>query len=237
MTSTVQGGVAAALRDAILSDPAALLEDPEILHALVTTEDDQRGGNVVDMRSLAMSQLKNRLGALEDAHQQVISAAYDNVAVTQQVHRAILALLEPLDFEDFLQTLDTEVADCLRLRAVRLVVETDDAAPDILLNRIDGVISLVPAGTIDGFAAEGRRMHRAPFILRQTAQGLPVIYGTAATQIQSEALARLDLGPDRTPALLVLGAGDPDHFAPGQATDLLDMFARVCERLLRGWLG
>ena len=39
------------------------------------------------------------------------------------------------------------------------------------------------------------------------------------------------------PALLVLGSEHPGHFAPGQATDLLELFARVCERMLRGWLG
>lgn len=237
MTSTPQGGGNAALREAILSDPGAILEDPQILRALVSAEDREKGGNVVDMRTLAMAKLEHRLGHLEDTHQQVISAAYDNVAVTRQVHRAILALLAPLDFDGFLNVLSTEVLDCLRLRAIRLVVESDEATLDSLLNRLDGVISLVPAGTISNFADQGRRIHPAPITLRQVKQGHGSVYGTAANDIRSEALVVLDLGPEKAPGLLVLGASDPEHFVPGQATDLLELFSRTCERLLRGWLG
>lgn len=237
MSSPQHGSDTASLRSAILSDPAVILDDPQILQALVAAEEDSRGSNVIDMRTLAMSRLEHQLGHLENTHQQVISAAYDSVAVTAQVHRAVLEMIAPLDFDGFLAALDGGVAECLRLRAVRLVMESETDSPDCLLNCIDGVISLLPAGFVDSYSASGRRTIPAPTILRGVGQGSRPVYGTAANDIRSEALVRLRLGAGRADGLLVLGSADPDHFVPGQATDLLEFFARTCERLLRSWLG
>jgi hypothetical protein len=46
----------------------------------------------------------------------------------------------------------------------------------------------------------------------------------------------LDLGPGRLPALLALGAADPNQFKPAHGTVLLQFFASVFERLMRKWL-
>lgn len=236
MTNSPTGSAASALRDRLISDPGLVLDDPVVLRALVGAEDSARGGNVRDMRGLAMKRLEERLDQLENQHQSVISAAYYNVSTTSQVHRAILTMIEPLDFDSFLANLDTHVADCLRIRAVRLVMEAGDDNPDSDLNPISGTLSLLPVGGVERVQTDGRTGRRYPVILRQVAAGLPRVYGTAAADIRSEAVVQLNLGADRAPGLLVLGADDPEHFAPGQATDLLELFARVCERLVRGWL-
>lgn len=237
MTSTPLASDAQSLRDVILTDPAVVLGDAQILRALVEHEQAERGGNVVDMRGLAMSRLEQRLGQLEDTHQQVISAAYDTVAVTAQVHRAIAEMIAPLDFDGFLAALEGGVSECLRLRAVRIVVETADAQPDGLLDSVSSVVSLVPDGFVAGFAATGRGGVARPIVLRTVERGSVAVYGTAAADIRSEAVVRLDLGPGRATGLLVLGAETEDHFAPGQATDLLEFFSSIFLRLLRGWLG
>ncbi|WP_193141844.1 MULTISPECIES: DUF484 family protein [unclassified Meridianimarinicoccus] len=237
MSTDTLASAETALRDLIVADPERVLNDPHILQALLRAEDQARGGNVVDMRGMTISRLEDRLARLEQTHQSVITAAYDNVATTAQVHRAILAMIEPLDFDAFLGTLDTTVAETLRLRAVRLALESEDRTPDSDLNPLTGTLSLLPPGYLDSFVTEGRRMRNRPVILRQVTQGAVSVYGTAAADIRSEALVWLDLGPDRVPGLLVLGAQEPEHFAPGQATDLLELFARICGRLVRGWLG
>ncbi|MFW5655763.1 MAG: DUF484 family protein, partial [Roseicyclus sp.] len=59
----------------------------------------------------------------------------------------------------------------------------------------------------------------------------------AAQWIRSEALIRLDLGPGRLPAMLAMGAEDPQHFRPTQGTDLLAFFGGVFERMMQRWLG
>ncbi|MCA8879008.1 MAG: DUF484 family protein [Rhodobacteraceae bacterium] len=237
MSNDSQAGAAVALRDQILSDPSVVLDDLSILKALLSAEAQTRGGRVVDMRGVAMSRMENRIDQLEQTHQTVISAAYYNVSTTQQVHRAILTMIAPLDFNDFLVNLDNLVADCLRIRAVRLVMEADTDHPDSDLNTLTGTLSLMAPRAVAEFRNLGRSGRSHQVLLRQVGQGDPRVYGIAAHDIRSEAVVELDMGDERAPALLVLGADDPGHFTPGQATDLLELFARVCERMLRSWLG
>lgn len=238
MTDTPTASADPALRDRLLSDPAIVLDDPDILRALVGAQESARGGNVRDMRAVAMMRLEARLDQLEHQHQSVIAAAYYNVSTTSQVHRAILTMIAPTDFDAFLENLDTHVADCLRLRAVRLVMEAETDSPDSDLNPISGTLSVLPVGGVAEVQSPGGRSgRRYPVILRQLAAGAPRVYGTAAADIRSEAVVQVDLGPQRAPGLLVLGSEDAAHFAPGQATDLLELFARICGRLVRGWLG
>lgn len=240
--STIETGAATAphseiLRDTILSDPGVILDDPDVMRALLEATDAAHGGRVVDMRSAAMAQLEKRLGRVETAHRSVVEAAYDSVSTTQQVHRAILGMLMPLEFDTFLETLDSSVADCLRLRAVRLVLTAQDDDPDCDLNPVSGTLSVLPDRAVAAFRAGGLRGRPTPVTLRGVMQGDPLVYGVAAADIRSEAVVELDLGRSRAPGLLVLGAEDPAQYVPGQATDLLELFSRICERLLRGWLG
>ena len=112
------------MRDRIIAAPETLLDDPDVMNALIGANERAMGSNIVDLRGIAMERMEDRLGRLEDTHRSVIAAAYENLAGTNQVHRAILQLLDPLSFEDFLKTLNTEVAQTLRVDCVRLVLES-----------------------------------------------------------------------------------------------------------------
>lgn len=45
-------------RDRILSDPDLILDDRDLMRALITANDRQMGGNIVDMRGIAMGSWK-----------------------------------------------------------------------------------------------------------------------------------------------------------------------------------
>ncbi|MEO1796907.1 MAG: DUF484 domain-containing protein, partial [Pseudomonadota bacterium] len=75
-----------ALRDEILARPDVLLEDKAVMRALVAAHDKTMGGNIVDLRGIAMERLEHRLDRLEETHRTVIAAAYENLAGTNQVH-------------------------------------------------------------------------------------------------------------------------------------------------------
>ena len=113
------------LRERILADPALILEDHELMRALLAADRSALGRNVVDLRGVLVDRLEERLDRLEDTHREVLAAAYENVAGTNQVHRACLALLEPADFEDFLRVLTREVAPILAVEVIRLGLEGD----------------------------------------------------------------------------------------------------------------
>ena len=166
----------------------------------------------------------------------MIAAAYENLAGTNQVHRAILQMLDPLSFEDFLKTMASDVAQTLRVDCVRLVLETAQEAEDPALRKVGDVLSIAAPGFVADYLTGGRNVPQRPVVLRQVLPQSEAIYGDRAGWIRSEALMKLDFGTGRLPGMLVLGAEDPHQFKPTHGTDLLAFFAGIFERTMRRWL-
>jgi hypothetical protein len=227
------------LRNIILARPERLLEDRDVMSALVGANERAMGENIVDLRGIAMQRLETRLDRLEDTHRSVIAAAYENLAGTNQVHRAILQLLDPPTFEGFMQALSTEVAQTLRVDIVRLVLETvqEDGLTDPALRRLGDVLHVAPRAFVGSYLTNGRNVPARPVVLRQSTALAATVYGQRAEDIRSEALMKLDFGKGRLPAMLVFGSEDPHQFKPIHGTDLLAFFAGVFERKMRQWLG
>ena len=222
------------LREKIIANPDVLLEDVDVMRALVGANDDNQGGNVVDLRGIAMERLTARFDRLEDTHRNVIAAAYDNLAGTNQVHRAILRMMDATDFAQFLTDLSGDVADILRVDAIRLVIESADADAAQMNN---AQVMVMPEGYVEGYITLGRNMPARQVTLREFQKVGGSLYGDRAGYIQSEACLKVDLGPDKMPAMLVMGSEDPQLFTAQQGTDLLTFFAGVFERTVRRWLG
>ncbi len=225
-----------ALRAAIIAQPDVILDDKDVMHALIAANEKIMGANIVDLRGIAMDRLETRLDRLEDTHRSVIAAAYENLAGTNQIHRAILRMLDPVDFEAFLQDLSGEVAEILRVDAIRLVLETGQAEQDATLASLGEVLTVQKAGFIGSYLTQGRGGAPRQVTLRQIQQGNETLYGDKADFIRSEACLKLDFGTGRLPGMLALGAEDPHMFTPQQGSDLLVFFAGVFERVMRRWL-
>jgi uncharacterized protein YigA (DUF484 family) len=230
-----------AIREHILSDPGLILEDQELMRALLQADRSAKGRNVVDLRGVLVDRLEERLDRLEDTHREVLAAAYENVAGMNQVHRACLALLEPDDFTGFLRVLTRDVAPILGVEVIRLGLEAPAAEPGAPLGPegpCRAVVVALPAGGVDAYVTQGRGLGARRVTLRQLHRASPDFYGAEAPEIRSEALVRLGLGDGGSghPALLAFGAHDGHRFHPDQGTDLLAFFGAVFERTLRRWL-
>ena len=230
-----RNGLSDELREHILSDPQVLLDDAEIMRALIAANDRAMGQNVVDLRGVAMRRLEGQLVRLEDTHRSVIAAAYENLAGANLIHRAVLHLLEPASFEDFMLALHASLPDMLRVDTLRLVLESlaDDGAS--AQARLGRAVMVAPQGFADSYLTGGRAAPVRPVVLRQVVGAVSPVHG-ADSEVRSEAVLRLDFGPRRLPGLLVLGAEDPHQFRAGQGTDLLAFFAGAFERTMRRWL-
>ncbi len=224
------------LRDRIIAAPEAILEDRDVMAALIAANERAMGSNIVDLRGIAMERLEARLDRLEDTHRGVIAAAYENLAGTNQVHRAILQLLDPLSFADFLGALAGDVAQALRVDSIRLVLESVQSADDPALRSLGDVLFVAEPGFVADYVAAGRNVPLRPVTLRQVVPASAQLYGDRAAWVRSEALLRLDFGRGRLPGMLAMGAEDPHMFRPTQGTDLLAFFAAVFERTMRRWL-
>jgi uncharacterized protein YigA (DUF484 family) len=224
-----------AVRETILKAPEAVLDDRDVMRALVGANDRAMGENIIDMRGLAMDRLETRLGQLESTHQTVIAAAYENVAGMHAVHRAALALIGAGDFAAFLAALAGDAADAMRVDAVRLMIETADEPEVDLAAGLPELIFAEP-GSCAGYLSLGAGRTDRVVTLRAVDPAWTVAYGPGQTDLMSEAVIRIDLGPGRLPAMLLLGASDPVLFQPDQATDLLAFFGGVVEQSMRRWL-
>lgn len=228
------------IKQRILEDPASVLDDQDIVRALIQAGDDQVNPNVIDLRSVAIKKLEERLDNLQGHNNSILSAAYDNVATTNLFHRAILSALAPKSFNEFLEFLRGDWASSLRCSVARLCVEAPRVALDdmpILQREFGPGIVFLQKDEVDFYITLGRENEKIrPITLRQVNRGVTKIHGDYAPSIRSEALLKIDLGPDNRPGLLVLASDFEDQFEPNHATDLLVFYGSVFERLVQLWL-
>lgn len=216
----------------ILNDPSVVLEDLDVMRALLHAHDDANGDRVVDLRNVFVERLEERLDKLEDTHRNVIAAAYDNMSGTDQVQRAVLAALEPRDFPGFLNVVQNEITSILQVDVARLCIESNTKNGPLP----HAVITPLAPGKINEYLTGGRDVAPRKITLRACPKDKATVYTAAAGRVKSEALIRLDLGQKQLPALLALGSEAADRFASDQGTDLLTFFAAAFERVLRRWV-
>lgn len=220
------------LRRQLLADPELILSDREVMRALIGAHESEVGGNVIDIRGRAMKAMEDRLNRLEAAHQTVISNAYENQSGQAMIQRAVLALMEPVDFPSFLESLEGTVAPTLRIDTLRLVFESAQDVPQGL-----EWLHIVPEGGIEEILSAGRRAPRGDdIVLRPVSSATRPIHGSDNGTIRSEALLPMNLGTGRAPALLIMGSSDALRFDAAQGTDLLRFFAQAFRLALLGWL-
>ncbi|MEM9010434.1 MAG: DUF484 family protein [Pseudomonadota bacterium] len=223
---TRQSPDAPSLRELILEDPDRVVADRDVITALVAATEGGLGANVVDLRGALLERLQLRLGALEKAHRGVISAAYDNVSATRQIHRVALSLLDCARLAEVMRTVHDEVPELLSVDIARLALEVDEGGRP---KGLRGAVAL-PQGQIAAYlGAEGDAARRVT--LRPVpAEGAAHFYGADAAWVRSEAAIRLELGAAGRPALLLLGAADEARFDRSQGTDLLAFLGAVTEQ-------
>lgn len=217
------------VRSLILADPDLVLGDDQVMRRLIGAHTG--GRKVVDLRDRLVERLESRLEKMVAHHRSVVAAAYENVEGTRQLHRAMLALIEPPDLHAFLLRLTHEVPQMLGLDEARLCLESDvtEAGPDESYGtELHGRVMALPEGTVATYMALSGEQ-AGEVVLREAGADSEMIFGEA-NPVQSEALLRLDI-PGST-GMLVFGSTDPRHFDPGHGTDLLAFFAGAVERLL-----
>lgn len=236
MTASRIAGITDHLRETILSDPDMVLSDQDVMRALVQANERRMGDNIVDLRGIAMERLERRLDRLEETHRSVIAAAWENLASTAQLHRAVLIALEATSFEGFLSALAGRLPQALGVEALRLILETHRTAAEPALQRYAGTVLPAEPGFIADYVGRGRAEPPRAVTLRGLAPGEAGLHGPAGLRVRSEACLVLDLGPGRLPGMLLLGSDDPQQFQSSHGTDLLGFFGAVFERAMRRWL-
>ena len=224
------GGAAlsdAAVADYLRRNPDFLRRHSQLLEVL---EPPRRGDgeDVVDLQQFMLDRLRREVAQIKESRDELLYTGRANMASTGRIHQAVLAILEARSFEHLIDTVVTDVGVILDLDAVTLCVEQaqDGPAP----SRIRGVHQL-EAGTVEALLGP-KRTHS----FLADIQGEPELFGSAAGLVRSAGFLRMNISGATPPALLALGSRKPDHFDPGQGSELLQFLAQSLEATIRQWL-
>ena len=217
--------------------PDFLLRHSDLIETLVPPErrvEGAAGGVVLDLQRFMLERMREELREVRGTQGQLISAGRANMAAQSRVHEAVLALLTAPSFERLIETVTDDLSILLDLDVATLCVERREASEEDQSGEagisVRGLHRLDP-GEIERAMQSARRIQ-----LMTSVQGDPVIFGPMAGLVRSQAFIRLQISTATPPALLALGARDPEAFHPGQATELLDFLGRSLELTLRAWL-
>ena len=225
-------------RKRILQDPEALLNDREVMRALISASSNNATTNVIDLKSVVLKRLEGRVDEIEGQNSNNISAAYKNKSTTFRVHSAILEALEPKTFTEFLNFLKTDWANSLGIDVARLCLEAPSISKDDipqLQTEFGPSVIFLQEGEIDHYITLGQDNDPRSVTLRQIRKGASNIYSNIAPELRSEALMKLDLGQGNSPGLLLLGSINPDQFLPNMGTDLFVFYGSIFEKVMQRW--
>lgn len=207
-------------------NPTFLQKHPEGLDYLIPPGVTS-GKGVADFQNYMIQRLKADKEEISESTKAVVENARANMNNQQRIHRAVLRLLECLNFEDFIHSITMDLAVILDVDIAALIVESN--GHDIPHIHTSG-IRVIPKGTIHKWM-DGKNV-----MLQDDIVGIEAIYGGGASLVKSQILLRVDIAMDTPPAILAFGSRDPLMFREGQATDQILFLTRVIERSFRSWL-
>lgn len=204
----------------LTAHPDILQQRPELLTRL--TLPSRFGGEpVVDFQQAMIRRLSQELDQMKGCAEHLITTSRSNMSIQSRTHGVALALLAAGTVENLLRVVAEDMPTQLDLDVALLAFEADAAdLPPGMVALPDGILrELLGAGDV---------------MLRAERPADPVIFGHAASLIQSFALARVN--PDgRGAGLLALGSRHERTFHSSQGTELLAFLAQILEDCLTRW--
>lgn len=201
----------------LLMNPNFLVDHIEILRRIAPRE-EWSGESVIDLQTIMMDRSQEAIDDLRSATRSVIETSRNNMSIQSRCHAAVVAVLEPDNFEDIIRVVSEDWPTILDVDVVTLGFEFSRAPLPALVNQY---VRKLPLGTT-------RQLLGADMNVRLFGEMIDdgTLFGEGSGIVQSAALARIDSGFELPPGLLSLGARD-DAFAPGQGTELLAFLANV----------
>ena len=183
-------------------------------------------GRVIPFEERAVAHLRERLGAVEEANQDLIAFARGHSGAVASIHEAVLAGLEAGSIEDLLHVVTQEWPLILGIDAVALALIVGKKGFRADGNGVQEVQPQLLARSIAGLDEVQ---------MRTVLRGHP-LFGPACELIRAEALIRLTSEPPLPSGLLALGQRGPQSFDTRHGSELLIFLGRVLTRCMGRWL-
>jgi uncharacterized protein len=183
-------------------------------------------GKVIQFEERAVASLRARLGAAEEANQDLIAFARGHSGAVASIHAAVLAAMEADNIERLLHVVTQEWPLILRIDAVALSLIVGDQgfrADGSGVQLVDPKILRRAIGQVDGVE------------MRTVDRGHP-LFGPACDLIRAEALIRIDCELPLPCGLLVLGQRAQLSLDARHGSELLMFLGRSLAAMMRRWL-
>ena len=181
---------------------------------------------VIQFEERAVAHLRERLGAVEEANQDLIAFARGHSGAVASIHAAVLAAIECEGLDHLIHVVTQEWPQILGLDAVAMALfvgETGIRADASGLQFVDPRLIEKSVKEFDGV------------LLRGVGRGHP-LFGPACELIRAEALIRLTSEPPLPSGLLALGQRNSQSFDTRHGSELLIFLGRVLTRCMGRWL-
>jgi len=181
---------------------------------------------VIPFEERAVARLRERLGEVQDANQDLIAFARGHSGAVTSIHAAVLAAMEADGIDALLHVVTQEWPLILGIDAVALALIVGDKG-----FRADG------SGVQE---VEPRMLERAinqvdGVELRTVARGHP-LFGPACSLIRAEALVRIDCEPPLPCGLIVIGQRAALSLDARHGSELLMFLGHSLAAIIRRWL-
>ena len=183
-------------------------------------------GRVIPFEERAVANLRARLGAAEEANQDLIAFARGHSGAVASIHSAVLAAIEADSVERLMHVVTQEWPLILGIDAVALSLIVGDKG-----FRADG----------DGVQVVDPRILRraigqvAGVEMRSVERGHP-LFGPASDLIRAEALIRIDCEPPLPIGLIALGQRTEQSLDARHGSELLMFLGNSLAAMIRRWL-
>ncbi|MEO7278077.1 MAG: DUF484 domain-containing protein [Sphingomicrobium sp.] len=182
--------------------------------------------SVIPFEERAVAQLRQRLGAVEEANQDLIAFARGHSGAVSSIHGAVLAAIEADSIEMLLHVVTQEWPLILRIDAVALSLIVGDQgfrADGGGVQQIEPAILRRAITLVDGVD------------MRTVERGHP-LFGPACDLIRAEALVRIDCEPPLPCGLLALGQRAALSLDARHGSELLMFLGRSLAAIMAKWL-
>ena len=183
-------------------------------------------GSVIPFEERAVASLRARLGAAEEANQDLIAFARGHSGAVASIHASVLAAIEADNIERLLHVVTQDWPLILGIDSVALSLIVGDQgfrADGDGVQLVDPKILRRAIGQVEGVE------------MRSVERGHP-LFGPASDLIRAEALIRIDCEPPLPVGLLALGQRETLSLDARHGSELLMFLGSSLAAIIRRWL-
>ena len=181
---------------------------------------------VIPFEERAVANLRRRLGAVEEANQDLIAFARGHSGAVSSIHEAVIAAIDADSIESLFHVVTQEWPLILGIDAVALSLIVGDQgfrADGSTVQHVDPALLRHAIGRVHGVE------------MRTVKRGHP-LFGPACDLIRAQALIRIDCDPPLPSGLLVLGQRAELSLDARHGSELLMFLGRSLAAMIRKWL-